>query len=94
MFDKTYMERFWPQLEAWLACMRASESGLVSTPEDELRCTVECLRDTPVWFAHSLKDRWLHCDAARAHRFLSEPFVQVTNQSDKELQVSRTKSYW
>ena len=87
MFDKTYMERFWPQLEAWLAFMRASESGLVSTPEKMLRCTVECLLDTPVWFSNALKDRWLHCNAARAHTVLSEPWVLVTNQSDKEVQL-------
>jgi len=87
MFDKTYMERFWPQLEAWLAFMRASKRGLVSTPEEQLRCVIECLGDTPIWFANALKDRWLHCDAARAHRVLSEPWVEVTNQSDKEVQL-------
>ena len=59
MFDATYMERFWPQLEAWLAFMHASEGGLVSTPEEQLRCTVGCLRDAPEWHAQALKDRWL-----------------------------------
>jgi len=89
MFDRTYMERFWPQLEAWLACMRGSSKGMLSTPEEQLRCTVTCLRETPVWFAHALKDRWLHCDANRAHRTLSEPWVAVTNQSDKEVQLHK-----
>ena len=87
MFDKTYMERFWPQLEAWLAFMQASARGLVSTPEDRLRCTIQCLQDTPVWYSNALKDRWLHCGAERAYRVLSEPWVLVTNQSDKEVQL-------
>ena len=77
MFDITYMERFWPQLEAWLAFMQGSARGLVSTPEESMRCTIQCLRDTPVWYSNALKDRWLHCDAARAHRVLSEPWVLV-----------------
>ena len=83
----SYMERFWPQLEAWLAFMRASPTGLVSTPEEELRCTIECLRDTPVWYRNSLKDRWLRRNAAAAHRELSQDWVRVTNKSDKEVQL-------
>ena len=87
MFDETYMQRFWPQFEAWLTFMQASESGLVSTPEENLRCSIECLGDTPVWYANALKDRWLHRDAAGAHHLLSKPWVEVTNQSDKEVQL-------
>ena len=81
------MERFWPQLEAWLAFMRASPTGLVSTPEDALRCTIECLRDTPVWYRNALKDRWLRRNSASAHSELSQDWVQVTNKSDKEVQL-------
>ena len=40
MFDRTYMERFWPLLEAWLSCMKGSERGLVSADDDALRCTI------------------------------------------------------
>ena len=83
----SYMERFWPQLEAWLAFMRASPTGLVSTPEDALRCTIECLRDTPVWYRNALKDRWLRRNSASAHSELSQDWVQVTNKSDKEVQL-------
>ena len=56
MFDTTYMERFWPQLEAWLAFMQASESGLVSTPAEELLCLAPPLAPRPArrrWLAHA-----------------------------------------
>ena len=89
MFDKTYMERFWPQFEAWLAFMRGDKKGLLSTPEEKLRCTVVCLRETPVWYASALKDRWLHCDSTKAHRLLAEPWVAVTNESDKNVQLAK-----
>lgn len=89
MFDETYMMRFWPQLEAWLSFMKGVQTGLVSTPEDELRCTIQCLGDAPPWYANSLKDRWLHCNATKAHRILSEPWVRVTNQSDKHVQLPK-----
>jgi hypothetical protein len=87
MLDQTYMERFWPQFEAWLAFMQGSQSGLASTPEGQLRCTIRCLLGTPVWYANSLKDRWLNRNAAWAHRTLSEKWVSVTNASDKEVQL-------
>jgi len=89
MFDRTYMERFWPQFEAWLSFMSGDETGIVSTPNGQLRCSIECLGDTPVWYKNALTDRWSKRSTAAAHKELSESWVQVTNQSDKEVQLNK-----
>lgn len=89
MFDQTYMERFWPQLESWLACSSGSlNEGLTPTPPQKLRCAIDCLRGTPEWYSHALVNRWGSSNSHRATETLMQPWVRVTNQSDKEIQYS------
>ena len=91
MFDRTYMERFWPLLEAWLSCMKGSERGLVSADDEALRCTIQCIDGLSESNAFDLKNRYRGCDATAVHRMLSANWVTVTNQSDKEVQLFKIR---
>ena len=91
MFDRTYMERFWPLLEAWLSCMKGSERGLVSADDEALRCTIQCIDGLSESNAFDLKNRYRGCDANAVHRMLSANWVTVTNQSDKEVQLFKIR---
>ena len=89
MFDDTYMQRFWPQLEAWQSCMQGSALGLRATPKDQLRCTVVCVQKAPAMFQDDLFDRWLSRNVAEASERLGKDYIQVFKKSDKELQLQK-----
>ena len=83
------VQRFWPQFEAWLAHTHGTECGLEASPEAKMRCTIECLRDLSKDKQFILETRWANCEAKWAYRLLSHPTIEVTNQSDKEMQLHK-----
>ena len=70
---------------------KATSSGLVSAPSDELRYTIACVHGAPVALQASLVEEWSTCTAQVAHKKLNvAPTSYVTNQNDKDMQLRQT----
>ena len=77
------------QFEAWLSFQMATKDGLVGSAENKLRCSIECLHETPGTLKLMLMHTWRVCDARKAVELLSDKSVTVTNQSDNEVQLPK-----
>ena len=89
MYDRSYMERFWPQLEAWLSFRRASSDGLGDTPPQQLRCTVTSVCEEADMFTDDLRKRWACSSVADAQVYLAKNWVAVYDPADKKLQLQK-----
>lgn len=87
--DRSYLSRFWTNFEAWLAMQDVSMHGLVAARPANSRFTIRCVHGSPEALADSLVEEWAHCTALKAHQKLSSADVQVTNQSDKDIQLPK-----
>lgn len=85
--NREYMERFWTQLEAWYSFRKGTEQGLVSTPKEQLRCTIVCVHEEDAMFEDDVVNRWANCSTEHACEILAKPWVRVYDQSDKVLQL-------
>ena len=104
MFDDTYMKRFWPQFEAWLAHQTCDIDGLhpradLKDPQTgqidkaRLRCVtrlIETAQGTP--YEDDLTLRWIDKSTAQqAMTELRKECYTVTNQSDKDVQLYKVE---
>ncbi|CAK0831312.1 unnamed protein product [Prorocentrum cordatum] len=93
LYDRVYNQRFWPNVECWIATKIATEDGLVPATEDRLRVKVHGVES-----AKSLNctrwvlDSWHHVDAQKAIRILSQKDILVTNARDKEINLKVVSS--
>mgnify|MGYP004175395721 FL=1 len=85
------MGRFWTQFEAFLSFRKCTERGLESAPAADQRHTVTCIHNAPASFETGLFDMWSQRTAEEAHTILMKPDVEVTNQSDKVVQLRKLK---
>jgi len=92
IFDLRYVQRFWPQFEAFLSMRTVTEKGLSPTEEPKLRCHVRCINaaaDASEQYKRALLDTWLPKQAVDAHKFLKNDDIAVTNASDKDIQLGK-----
>ena len=92
--DLSYLNRFWTMLEAWLSFMMPSDDGLLGATAGKGRCTIECMNDrTLPAHVQVLKDMLSMATADKAFAYLCDDAIQVTNQSDKTLQLPKIKQF-
>lgn len=92
LLDLRYLQRFWPQFEAFLAMRTVTEKGLTPTEESKLRCHVRCINaaaDASEHYKRALLDTWLPKQALDAHKYLKNDDIAVTNASDKDTQLGK-----
>ena len=89
--NREYMERFWTQLEAWYSFRKGTEQGLVSTPKEQLRCTIVCVHEEDAMFEDDIPNRWANCSVERACELLAKPWVRVYDPSDKVVQLKELR---
>ena len=89
--NREYMERFWTQLEAWYSFRKGTEEGLVSTPTEQLRCTIVCVHEEDAMFEDDIPNRWANCSVERACELLAKPWVRVYDPSDKVVQLKELR---
>ena len=89
LLDRSYSGRFWTMYEAWLSFMTATNDGLLTAPVAEQRCKMRCLHGCPQSQQDVLREEWDSCSARSTYEKLSEPDVDVTNKSDKEMQLPK-----
>ena len=83
------MGRFWTQFEAFLSFRKCTERGLDRESGADQRYTVTCIHNAPPAFEKGLFDMWSQRTPEQAHAILMKPDVEVTNQSDKIVQLEK-----
>ena len=89
LLDISYLSRFWTQMEAWLSMQLGGTDGLAPAAESMRRCAIECLHTATEATRRDLIQMWASRTPEEAYRLLSQPDVQVTNQSDKTTQLEK-----
>jgi len=90
LLDLSYMSRFWTQFEAFLSFRKVTANGLDSTPEEEQRASIVCIHNADSEFGQpKLRKMWGDRTAEQAYAILKQPDVMVTNQKDKDVQLSK-----
>jgi hypothetical protein len=96
LFDLSYLSRFWTQVEAWLSMQVATPDGLKSAVGTKnARYHIVCIQgaaEQAELYTKALVDTWATKTPQQAFDFLSKPDVTVTNQTDKEVQLSKIKA--
>ena len=79
------------QFEAWLAMQRATVSGLMPTPLQDLerRCVTKCIHNAQEEHKAGLLKLWASKTVQDAREILAKPDVTVTNQKDKDEQLPK-----
>jgi hypothetical protein len=75
--------------QAWLAMRKPTVDGLGSLRAGASRCDIECVHNAPSSSAGVLRDLWGQCSAAQAAEKLEGPDFEVTNKSDKQVQIRK-----
>ena len=91
LLDISYLSRFWTQMEAWLSMQLGSTDGLRPAPESMRRCSIDYLHTATSTTRTDLINMWASRTPEEAHALLSQPDVQVTNQSDKVQQLEKVR---
>ncbi|CAK0866396.1 unnamed protein product [Prorocentrum cordatum] len=88
LYERVYNQRFWPNVESWIATKMATEDGLVPATEDRLRLKVHGI-DSVKGFNCTpwVLDSWHHADAQLAICILSHKDILVTNAKDKDVNL-------
>jgi hypothetical protein len=68
---------------------RPDRSGLRPAHDSKRRCDIVCIHNAPDTFKAALVDMWKNKSPSEAKGILRKPDVQVTNQGDKDLQLSK-----
>ena len=78
--DRSYMNRFWTQFEAYLSMRRISADGLVDVNDTTNgRAVIRLLHATPAGFKTALVQEWAFKTPEQAHAILAGPDVQVAS---------------
>ena len=78
--DRSYMNRFWTQFEAYLSMRRISADGLVDVNDTTNgRAAIRLLHATPGGFRTALVQEWAFKTPEEAHAILAGPDVQVAS---------------
>jgi len=91
LMDRSYMNRFWTQFEAYLSMRAISSQGLTNAQDPMARVTIETLRGLPASQGTVLMEEWSNKTPDEAHAILAGQDVIVTNQSDKVIQLAKLK---
>ncbi|CAK0830364.1 unnamed protein product [Prorocentrum cordatum] len=88
LYERIYNQRFWPNVECWIATKMVTEDGLVPATEDRLRLKVHGIESAKELNCTVIVlDSWHHADAQTAIHILSQKDILVTNAKDKEINL-------
>ena len=90
LLDISYKSRFWCAYESWLSMQQASADGLEPVARAK-RYTITPIHSAANVDVTALEQTWLslHRTPVQAQEFMAAPGMLVTNESDKQLLVSR-----
>ena len=91
LLDLSYQSRFWTQYELWLSLQKGTADGLVPAEASESRSHVETIHSGTQDLAESLKKMWRAKNTDQARATLSARDVKVTNQSDKDIHLTKLR---
>jgi len=90
MYERIYNQRFWPNVECWIATKMPTKDGLVPATDDRLRIQVHGIRSAngkDVGSRSFLLAAWHSRSAWDAIATLSKDDILVTNLKDKEVNL-------
>jgi len=90
MYERIYNQRFWPNVECWIATKMPTKDGLMPATDDRLRIQVYGIRSAKGKDESSrsfLLSAWHKTTAEEAIESLSEEDILVTNLKDKEVNL-------
>jgi len=90
MYERIYNQRFWPNVECWIATKMPTKDGLKPATEDRLRIQVHGIRSAKGMDVASrsfLLETWHSASAHDAIEALSHSDILVTNMKDKEVNL-------
>jgi len=91
LMDRSYMNRFWTQFEAYLSMRAITSDGLTNARDPQARVTIMTLHGLPALQGNVLLLEWSNKTPEEAHAILAGQDVIVTNQSDKDIQLAKLK---
>jgi hypothetical protein len=91
LHDRIYNQRFWPNLECWVATKMPTEEGLLPASRERLRMKVYGIgssegQETSIH--NFVMNNWHGTSAEQAIQTLCEDDILITNPSDKEICLS------
>jgi len=90
LYERVYAQRFWPNVECWMATKMATQDGLVPATSDRLRVHVHGLhsrRGKDQLNTADVLGMWHEASAQEAIAALSQDDILVTNAKDKEINL-------
>ena len=90
LYERIYNQRFWPNVECWIATKMPSKEGLVPATEPHLRIRVLGIRSARANDSANrafLLDTWHSASTLDVIKSLSADDILVTNQKDKEINL-------
>ena len=92
LVDMTYCGRFRTCSELYLSLLKITAAGLASAPVDQRRLIVRCIHNAKQETMENMViEMWAGKSPAEALEVLVKPDVVVTNQSDKDMQLTKLK---
>jgi hypothetical protein len=91
LMDRSYMNRFWTQFEAYLSMRAITSDGLTNAEDPQARVTIMTLHGLHALQGNVLLLEWSNKTPDEAHAILAGQDVIVTNQSDKDIQLAKLK---
>jgi hypothetical protein len=97
LLDREYLDRFWPQAEAWLAMQECTKTGRRPSRKIEDRCKivpvpVEAAPDAFLELRLDLIDRWSGISTEEAMKALQDDAIKATNRADKVVLLEKFKN--
>ncbi|CAK0889420.1 unnamed protein product [Prorocentrum cordatum] len=90
LYERIYNQRFWPNVECWIATKMATPHGLVPASDDRLRVLVHGIHSAGGHDKANLAqvlEYWHRATAQEAITILSHDDILVTNAKDKEVNL-------
>ena len=93
LMDRSYSSRFWTLFEAYLSMRVVTESGLANALdyEGESRTTIVLISNQVVEERIAFEKTWMRKTIDEAYDILAGKDVEVTNKSDKEMQLPKLR---
>jgi hypothetical protein len=94
LYDRIYNQRFWPNLECWIATKMPTGDGLLPASRDRLRMKVygiESEEGQDMAIHDFVMSNWHRATAEEAIESLCEEDILVANPSDKEICLNVVK---
>jgi hypothetical protein len=90
LYERSYNQRFWPNVECWVATKMVTKKGLVPADKNRQRLEVHGIlsqEGLDKECQHHVLDMWHNVGVNRAIRMLAADDILVTNKKDKDVNL-------